>query len=56
MWLFSDIVAWDSFWHGTHYLFSDIDAVTASFRVLGNTYFLSFRLALMIVLKALFSF
>ena len=30
-WLLSDIVAWDSFWHRTHYLgFSDIDAVTAT--------------------------
>ena len=26
MWLIPDIVAWDSFWHGSHYLFSDIDA------------------------------
>ena len=33
-WLLSDIVAWDSFWHGTHYLFSDIDAVTVTFHVL----------------------
>ena len=32
--LLSDIVAWDSFWHGTHYLFSDIDAVTVTFHVL----------------------
>ena len=52
-WLLSDIVAWDSFWHGTHYLFSDIDAVTATFHVLVNTYFLNFRLALLIVLRAL---
>ena len=51
-WLLSDIVAWDSFWHGTHYLFSDIDAVTATFHVLVNTYFLNFRLALLIVLRA----
>ena len=42
-----------SFWHGTHYLFSDIDAVTNTFHVLVNTYFLNFRLALMIVLRAL---
>ena len=53
MWLLSDIVAWDSFWHGTYYLFSDIDAVTATFHVLVNTYFLNFRLALLIVLRAL---
>ena len=53
-WLLSDIVAWDSFWHGTHYLFSDIDAVTATFHVLVNTYFLNVRLlALLIVLRAL---
>ena len=52
-WLHSAIVAWDSFWHGTHYLFSDIDAVTATFHVLVNTYFLNFRLALLIVLRAL---
>ena len=30
MWLLSDIVAWDSFWHEPHhYLFSDIGAMTA---------------------------
>ena len=52
-WLLSDIVAWDSFKHGTHYLFSDIDAVMATFHVLVNTYFLNFRFALMIVLRAL---
>ena len=51
--LLSDIVAWDSFWHGTHYLFPDIDAVTITFHVLVNTYFLNFRLALLIVLRAL---
>ena len=53
MWPLSDIVAWDSFWHGTHYLFSDIDALTATFHVLINTYFFNFRLAPMIVLRAL---
>ena len=53
MWLLSDIVAWDSFWHGTHYLFSDIDVVTATFHVLVNTYFLNFRLALLSVLRVL---
>ena len=52
-WLLSDIVAWDSFWPGTHYLFSDIDTVTATFHVLVNTYFLNFRLTLLIVLGAL---
>ena len=52
-WLLSDIVAWDSFWHGTHYLFSDTDPMTATFHVLVNTYFLNFRLALLIVLRAL---
>ena len=52
-WLLSDIVAWDSFWHGTHYLFSDIDAVTTTFHVLVNTYFLNFRLTLLTVLRAL---
>ena len=52
-WLLSDIVAWDSFWHGTHYLFPDIDAVTTTFHVLVNTYFLNFRLALLIALRAL---
>ena len=35
------------FFIGTHYLFSDIDAVTATFQVLANTYFLNFRLALL---------
>ena len=49
----SDIVAWGSFWHGTHYLFSDIDAVMATFHVLINTYFFNFILAPMIVLRAL---
>ena len=43
----------DSFWHGTHYFFSDIDTVTATFYVLVNTYFLNFRTALLIVLRAL---
>ena len=52
-WLLSDIVAWDSFWHGTHYLFSDIDAVTATFHVLVNKYFLNIRVAPLIVLRAL---
>ena len=52
-WLLSDIVPWDSFWHGTHYLFSDIDAMTATFHVLVNTYFLNFRLAVLIVLTDL---
>ena len=42
-----------SFWHGTHYLFSDIDAVIVTFHVLVNTYFLNFELALLIVLRAL---
>ena len=36
-----------------HYLFSDIDAVTTTFHVMVNTYFLNFRLALLIVLRAL---
>ena len=31
----------------------DIDAVTTTFRILVNTYFLNFRLALLIVLRAL---
>ena len=48
MWLLSDIVAWDSFWHGTHYLFPDIDAVPATFQVLVNN-FLNFRLALLVL-------
>ena len=55
-WLLSDIAAWDSFWHGTtHYLFSDIGrcSVSTIFHVLVNTYFLNFRLALLIVLRAL---
>ena len=52
-WLLSDIVAWDSLWHGTHYLFSDIGVVTATFHILISTYFLNFRLALLIVLRAL---
>ena len=52
-WLLLDIVARVSFWHGTHYLFSDIDAMTATFHVLVNTYFLNFRLVLLIVLRAL---
>ena len=36
------------------FLFSDIDAVAATFHVLVNTYFLNFRLALLIVLGLLF--
>ena len=51
-WQLSDIGAWDSFCHGTHYLFSDIDAVTTTFYVLVNKYFLNFRLTLLIVLRA----
>ena len=51
----------NSLWHGTHYLFIDThsgypdidDAVTTTFHVLVNTYFLHFRLALLIVLRAL---
>ena len=35
------------------YLFSDIDAVKATFHILVNTYFPNFRLALLIVLRAL---
>ena len=35
------------------YLFSDIDAVKAIFHILVSTYFLNFRLALLIVLRAL---
>ena len=35
------------------YLFSDIDAVKATFHILVNTYFLNFRLVLLIVLRAL---
>ena len=50
-WLLSDIVAWDFFWYGTHYLFSDKDAVMVAFHVLVNTYFLNFRFALLIVLR-----
>ena len=53
MWLLSDIVAWDSFWYVTHYLYSDIDAVMAFFRVSVNTYFINFRLALLTVLRLL---
>ena len=52
-WLLSDIVALDFFWYETHYLFSNIDAVTSTFRVLVNTYFLNFRLTLMSVRRAL---
>ena len=52
-WLLSDIAAWDSFWYGTHSLLSDINAVTTTFHVLVNTYFLSFRLTPLIVLRAL---
>ena len=45
-------------WNPLYYLFSDIDAVTATFQVLVNTYFLNFRIALLwfcllIVLRAL---
>ena len=40
-------------WNPLTYLFSDIDAVTTTFHVLVNTYFLNFRLALIIVLRAL---
>ena len=47
-----DNVARDSFWYGTHYFVSDIDPVTTTFHVFVNTYFLIFRLALLIVLKA----
>ena len=39
--------------NGTHYLFSDIDAVTATFDILVNTYFLKFRLTLLVLLRAL---
>ena len=39
---------------GTHYLFSDIDAVTTTLHDFVNTYFLNFRLALLIVPRALF--
>ena len=46
MWLPSDIVAWDFFWHGTHELFSGIDTVTATFHVFQGTYFLNFRFLL----------
>ena len=56
-WLLSDIVAWDSFsfWDGINYLFLDIiDAMTATFHDLVYTCILNFRLALMIVLRALF--
>ena len=35
------------------FFFSDIDAVMATFHVLVNTYFLNFRFALQIVLRAL---
>ena len=35
------------------FIFRYIDAVTATFHVLVNTYFLNFRLALLIVLRAL---
>ena len=37
----------------TYYLFSDIDAVTTTFHDFVNTYFLNFRLALLIVPRAL---
>ena len=39
----------------TRYLFSDVDAVIATFHVLDgiNTYFFNFRLPLLIVLRAL---
>ena len=37
----------------TSYLFWDIDAVTATFHVLVNTYFFDFRLAVLIGLRAL---
>ena len=52
-WLLSDIVAWDSFSgiEPTTYIY--FQAVTATFHVLVNTYFLNFRLALLIVLRAL---
>ena len=40
-------LAWNSLF------ISDIDAVIATFHVLVNTYFLNFRLALLIVLRAL---
>ena len=51
--LLPDIVAWDSFYHWTHYLFLDIDAVATTFHGLVNTYLLNFRLTLLIVLRAL---
>ena len=42
------------FWYGNHYLFSeDTDAVMTTFHTLVNTYFLNFRLALLIALRAL---
>ena len=50
---FQIFVSWDSFWHGSHYLFSDIDAAATTFHILVNTYFLKFRLALLIVLRTL---
>ena len=52
-WLLPDIISWDYFWHGIHYLFPDIDAVSTTFHVLVNTYFLNFRLVLLIVLRVL---
>ena len=63
MWLHSDIVAWDSFHHGTQYLFADIDArrdaVITTFQVLVKTYFFNISYALLwfcllIALRALF--
>ena len=52
-WLLSNTAVWDSFWYGTHYLFSDKDAVTVTFHVLENTYFLNFRFTLLIVMRVL---
>ena len=53
IWLPSDIVASDFLWHGTHELFSGIGAVTTTFHVFHCTYFLNFRLSLLIVLRFL---
>ena len=37
------------YWHETHYLFSDIDPVTATFHVLVNIYFHNFRLVVHLI-------
>ena len=57
-WLLSNIVAWDSFWHGIHQVFifrsrcCDGHFPLCMFWMV-NTYFLNFRPALLIVLRVL---